>query len=608
MYIATRVLGHHDNLEAIDDESVLVREINVIKGMVNANSDWMAIATTPQQARRIILEGKLCVILGVEADVFGNFKSSDCRWDENARRQDAGLTLINGANANEQLEAKLNQYWEMGLRQILPIHYLSKPFGGAAVFNGNTFLPQISFYGNVRVKTGIPDRIGFSLYEDFPTGPAFVGNFLSYADYAGRVLKQDEGTETSMVNADGLTNEGRILFRKLMKKGFIVDQEHASYQSKRDIFRIAFNNGNYPVIASHCGPEGLSFIWTGAPVRFNGNDQDKIRNFGTSTIRYVSHEMELNDESIQGIKNTNGTIGVFMVSNHKRQYLGRWGSVPNDCPSSTKTMAQMFLYTLDKMDGHGVGLASDLPMVDALCPRFGPYAAWGLMEEKDDALKKNLRTTNRMAQTKGVKYDVASRTYYNELFQGGEIDGFEEDVWKALAAWDAGVNAVVDESKVALSGEPGHGGRIRNMVKGLNANSQDQLLRPCITCGDAPWEQAAMFCLNKGVDPMSLSVYDAIGQRDVSSMFNKILPVWNLWKEKNGGLHPNDPLRRCITGNRYWDFNLDGFAHYGLLPDLLQDLKNIGFTQRQLKPLFTSAEDYIKMWEIAEKKKFDVRE
>jgi len=595
MYIATRALGHNSNGQALDDESVLLRQTAAMKALVAANSDWMEIALTPQDARRIILEGKLCVILGVENDVFGNFKSPSCTWGD--RGEDRPLVTITEADANDKLERKLDEYYNLGLRQILPMHYLSEPFGGTAVFNGNTFLPQITFYDHVRVKTGVPDKIGFSLYEDFPTGAAFVGSGLAYANYAARAWKQDEGTEISMVNADGLTPVGSILFNKLMDKGFIVDQEHASYQSKRDMFRIAAAHRGYPVMASHCTPEGLSFIWTGVPVRFSGSNEEKLRNFNTSTIRYVAHEMELNDESYTGIRETQGTIGVFTLLNHKQKYNGRWGNIPNDCPGSTKTLAQMYCYSLDKMNGHGVGLASDLPMVDAVCPRFGPYAAWALTTEEEGRLKKEVRTASRVAQTNGVRYDVPSKSFHPEFFQGGQVDGLEEDTWKALAAWEAGVDAIANEGQVSLSSTAGHAGRIRNMVKGLNCTSESQLMHPCITCGDGPWEQAAMFCLKNNSSPSALVTYNDGDKREISNMYNKLLDVWNLWKAKSGN---NEPLRRMITGNRYWDFNLDGLAHYGLMPDMLQDLRNIGFTSLQFQPLFSSAEDYIRMWERAD--------
>jgi microsomal dipeptidase-like Zn-dependent dipeptidase len=53
--------------------------------------------------------------------------------------------------------------------------------------------------------------------------------------------------------------------------------------------------------------------------------------------------------------------------------------------------------------------------------------------------------------------------------------------------------------------------------------------------------------------------------------------------------------------HRQFDFNKDGFAHYGLLPDLLQDVKNIGLPRRAWESLFSSAESYIQAWEKAVK-------
>ena len=135
------------------------------------------------------------------------------------------------------------------------------------------------------------------------------------------------------------------------------------------------------------------------------------------------------------------------------------------------------------------------------------------------------------------------------------------------------------------------------MVKGLLYTSESQLMRPGAFTGDAPWEQAAAYCLINIVSPRSLIIFDEHGRTETSNMYNRILPVWNLWKEKNG---TNEVLRRYVTGNRYWDYNLDGLAHYGLMPDMLQDLKNIGFSALQLTPLFSSAEDYIRMWEKAD--------
>ena len=53
---------------------------------------------------------------------------------------------------------------------------------------------------------------------------------------------------------------------------------------------------------------------------------------------------------------------------------------------------------------------------------------------------------------------------------------------------------------------------------------------------------------------------------------------------------------RQVSGQKTYDFNVDGLAHIGLLPDLVADLKNVGVSDEQLQPLFGSAQAYINMW------------
>ena len=54
------------------------------------------------------------------------------------------------------------------------------------------------------------------------------------------------------------------------------------------------------------------------------------------------------------------------------------------------------------------------------------------------------------------------------------------------------------------------------------------------------------------------------------------------------------------TGDRVFDINYDGLANYGLIPDFIQEVRNVGLTDEDLKPLFNSAEAYIRMWEKIE--------
>jgi microsomal dipeptidase-like Zn-dependent dipeptidase len=51
-----------------------------------------------------------------------------------------------------------------------------------------------------------------------------------------------------------------------------------------------------------------------------------------------------------------------------------------------------------------------------------------------------------------------------------------------------------------------------------------------------------------------------------------------------------------VSGERTFDFNTDGLAHIGLLPDMLADIYNVD-PGADLEPLFHSAQAYITMWQ-----------
>jgi hypothetical protein len=56
-------------------------------------------------------------------------------------------------------------------------------------------------------------------------------------------------------------------------------------------------------------------------------------------------------------------------------------------------------------------------------------------------------------------------------------------------------------------------------------------------------------------------------------------------------------FKRQRTGERSFDLNADGVAHYGLFPDLFADVAGQPGGRRALDTLFRSAEAYLRMWE-----------
>lgn len=59
-------------------------------------------------------------------------------------------------------------------------------------------------------------------------------------------------------------------------------------------------------------------------------------------------------------------------------------------------------------------------------------------------------------------------------------------------------------------------------------------------------------------------------------------------------------IDKQTTGERTWDFNTDGAAHYGMVPDWIEDIRIVG-GQEVVDDLFTGAESYLRTWGNAEK-------
>lgn len=76
-------------------------------------------------------------------------------------------------------------------------------------------------------------------------------------------------------------------------------------------------------------------------------------------------------------------------------------------------------------------------------------------------------------------------------------------------------------------------------------------------------------------------------------------PVTYPFKSYAGDVTLTEPR----AGSRVFDFNTEGMAHLGMLPELVEDARRTGSTDADLEPLFRSAEGYLRMWERAESKK-----
>jgi microsomal dipeptidase-like Zn-dependent dipeptidase len=117
------------------------------------------------------------------------------------------------------------------------------------------------------------------------------------------------------------------------------------------------------------------------------------------------------------------------------------------------------------------------------------------------------------------------------------------------------------------------------------------------------WAQAYLYAVNR----MGGAADAAVGFASDQSLYAWLGPRFG----PKGCARRGDPQLRPVSypfamrdtsfeamrsGDRTFDFNTEGFANIGLLPDFVADLKNIGLSDAQLAPLFRSADAYVRTW------------
>ena len=556
----------------LDDRGAIDRQVAAMRDLAARNSEWMEIATSSTDARRIIARGKLAIVLGIEVDSIGNWK----------RPEDLPTDLT---EARLVIRRELQRLFDLGVRQITPIHLADNALGGSAIYNrffdaNNKYLTGRHHEVEEGWDTGIRYNLTEDLAENFNIvrSIAYMGGSESSAQWAGK---------RSHRNARGLTSYGIIFLEEMMRLGMIIDVDHMSEKALSQTLTM-MERARYPVIASHTGFRELSYT---ADVPFSSRTH---RDYGTSDIHKVAHEADKRAGTIERIRELGGMVAPIL----KQGDIKTWGRiVPNDSAGSSKSWAQAYLYAVDKMGGRGVALGSDINGLAGLPgPRFGTYAAHALFE---DTRREDRRLSQANAQLAGVRYDSPIIDYRRYRFEGpGEIYGEDRtQTWEALAIYKSRTDP--ERAELPLIRGPWYNGKIKNLAKGFWAAETGARLegRGSVLAGNTYAEQRVAFLVARGMEPTDDRSLDP---PETLRLYPLVNEVWRMWTIMEGPSRTT-PLTRSTAGRRDFDINLDGMAHYGMLPDFIQDLRNVGLTERHLAPLFRSAEHYIQMWATTER-------
>ena len=276
----------------------------------------------------------------------------------------------------------------------------------------------------------------------------------------------------------------------------------------------------------------------------------------------------------------------------------------NNCAGTSRTVAQGLEYVYSKLE-RPIAFGTDWnALLGGPGPRFGPMAGIGVggeLEPEDDwaALVRSQRMAGALGQGQGVRYTDLPRDWRDHRFRDTKLfrdtalfdmtTGLGDEgrfLWQGLVLWSSGTD--LDDATLVP--------RLLNPTLGYApALELARALAGKSSLVGAPGSNGSDYH-RAVIVARSTTIPVAAENGHVQSLVQWLPILEGLWTRMLESQGP--PLQRSTAGPvREFDYNLDGLAHYGMLPDLLQDLKNVLLPPGLLDRMFGSAEEYLQVWE-----------
>ena len=212
---------------------------------------WLRLVYSPGQARRVIEQGKLAMIVGIES-------SDPLGCSERLGRPQC---------TRAQIVRRLDHLRRLGVRGMFVAHWVDNAFAGAAIEDGakgafiNVFnrfqtgrwfstgrCPSTIQGATMRTLSPLELRVLSAVYP--VTKPLAAQGMPTYP--SGR-----------RCNTRGLTSLGRFMIRQMMARHMLIEADHLSERAREQVLTMA-EHSHYPVVSSHTGTGG---VWTPTELR-----------------------------------------------------------------------------------------------------------------------------------------------------------------------------------------------------------------------------------------------------------------------------------------------------------------------------------------------------
>ena len=238
----------------MDGVRLQAKRIRELERYIDAQSGgpgegWFRIVTDPFEARRVINEGKLAVILGIEVSV-----PLDC-----------GLTLDQPRCDLSDVDKGLDEVYDLGVRQMELVNKFDNAFSGVAGDAGTTGVVvnqgnkgETGHYWRMETcedehshahdntqlnwhdESGAPD--------EFSGRDSLAGAILALSGTSGATPVYPEGPHCNIL---GLSELGKAMIEGMAERGMIFDPDHMSARAQTEALDLVDSLGYSGVVSSH---------------------------------------------------------------------------------------------------------------------------------------------------------------------------------------------------------------------------------------------------------------------------------------------------------------------------------------------------------------------
>ena len=450
-------------------QSEIDREANCFvpdEGLPNTNLDnscgWYRIVTTPAAARKVMKNGKLAVVLGIEAGTpfaCGTGPSggiwaggSDGDWNKGGTRPTCavGGSTAGAINILDPPDPmSLQFFYNRGVRHVFPVHGANNGLGSAGLFNpsnlyaynqaalnGTWFRPGpclnrgenlVGPDGPMAYRISPALKLSLGPFGDIDFGWILFGSGMAvpsgFPGGSGATCNLGGNFSDGVAFPAapfGLTSLGRSVIQEMMKRRMLIDVDHMSERSHVDAVAESRKSFNYPLVSGHANLQRISTGSGGDPgseVSLSTPELNEVRASGGQVNLVAVASFETKD--IAQYSRIGGNAAAT-------QFEPRTTLVLNDCDNSSKAWAQAYLAAVDLTRNaplpddnsapgvYGVGFGSDFnTLMSMIQPRFGFksggewYGCGGFKATSGDAQQLAQLAADAVGGIgKAVQYDV----------------------------------------------------------------------------------------------------------------------------------------------------------------------------------------------------------